>query len=86
MIMLLTVKAYYHDGKIDMKELPEGLKESKVLITFLDKEDKDEIPVIKWDELEDKASTVDKWVGVLSDINITDVRKARKKHIESKHT
>lgn len=83
--MLLTIEAYYHDGKIDLKEIPEGIKESKVLITFLEKKEEEVIPVIDWEELENNTSSVDKWVGIMSGVDISDVRKARKDYIEEKH-
>lgn len=83
--MLPTVEAYYRDGKIDLKELPEGIKESKILITFLDKHEKKEIPVINWDELKENPSKVDKWIGILAGTSIPDAKKLRKEYIETKH-
>ena len=56
--MLLTIEAYYHDGKIDLKELPDGIKESRILITFLDSQETNEIPEINWDKLKKNPSKV----------------------------
>ena len=75
--MLLTIEAYYHDGKIDLKELPDGIKESRILITFLET---NEIPEINWDKLKKNHSKVDKWVGILANTSIPDARIPRKKH------
>ena len=78
--MLLTIEAYYHDGKIDLKELPDGIKESRILITFLDSQETNEIPEINWDKLKKNPSKVDKWVGILANTSIPDARIPRKKH------
>ena len=83
--MLPTYEAYYHNGKIDLKEIPHGIKEAKVLITFLDSKENEEIPNINWRELEKKQSKVDKWVGILANANIVDAKSLRKEYIEKKH-
>ena len=57
--MLLTVEGYYHDGKIDIKELPKGITESKILITFLEIQENKEISAISWDKLTDTPDKVD---------------------------
>jgi hypothetical protein len=33
--MFETVEGTYHDGKIDLKEHPAGVREARVLVTFL---------------------------------------------------
>jgi len=33
--MLLTVEGIYRDGKVEVVEKPDGVKEAKVLVTFL---------------------------------------------------
>lgn len=83
--MLPTYEAYYHDGKIDLKELPRGIKEAKVLITFLDFKKNENFPDINWTELEKKQSKVEKWVGILAGAEITDAKALRKEYIEKKH-
>jgi hypothetical protein len=33
--MLLTVKGIYKDGKVEVEEKPDGVKQANVLVTFL---------------------------------------------------
>lgn len=33
--MLLTIEGIFKDGKVELSETPEGLREAKVLVTFL---------------------------------------------------
>jgi len=32
---LLTIEGRFKDGKVDLKELPDGIAEARVLVTFL---------------------------------------------------
>ena len=34
--MLPSVEAWYHDGKIEMREKPEGIREARIIITFVE--------------------------------------------------
>ena len=36
--MLLTVEGTYRDGKVELAEMPAGVKQAKVLVTFLPSE------------------------------------------------
>ena len=36
--MLLTVEGIYKDGKVELAEMPAGVKQAKVLVTFLQSE------------------------------------------------
>ena len=38
MTMLLTVEGIYKDGKVELAEMPAGVKQAKVLVTFLQSE------------------------------------------------
>ncbi len=34
--MLLTIEGTFKDGKVELSETPQGLREAKVLVTFLE--------------------------------------------------
>jgi hypothetical protein len=34
--MLTTVEGYYKDGKIELAEMPAGIREAKVIVTFVE--------------------------------------------------
>ena len=34
--MLPSVEAWYHDGNIEMREKPEGIREARIIITFVE--------------------------------------------------
>lgn len=36
--MLTTVEGVFKDGKVELSEVPPGVDESRVIVTFLDKE------------------------------------------------
>jgi len=36
--MLLTIEGTYSDGKVELEEMPAGVKHAKVLVTFLSQE------------------------------------------------
>ena len=36
--MLLTIEGIYKDGKVELAEMPAGVKQAKVLVTFLQSE------------------------------------------------
>lgn len=36
---LTTVRGYYRNGRIELEELPEGIQEAEVFVTFLTKSD-----------------------------------------------
>jgi len=80
-----TVEAVYHDGVVELKEKPPGIKSARVLVTFLDGEEKMEGRSIDWDNIKRKKSAVDKWIGLLKGINIGDWKGERRKHLEEKH-
>jgi hypothetical protein len=35
--MLKTVEGVFHDGKVELDEIPAGVKEARVIVTFLPK-------------------------------------------------
>ena len=42
--MLLTIEGTYTEGKVELLELPTGIKYAKILVTFLTTEEKPELP------------------------------------------
>ena len=33
--MLISIEGIYHDGKIDLNEIPQDIKEANVIVTFI---------------------------------------------------
>ena len=80
-----TVEAVYHDGVIELKEIPSGIKRARVLVTFPDEEEENKIRFIDWNKVKKNKSTVDKWIGFLEGADIGDWKAARRKYLEDKH-
>ena len=57
--MYTTVSGYYKDGELFLNEKPEKLKNSKVLITFLEEKSDEKVPKgIKFGSLSNKGFSI----------------------------
>ena len=80
-----TIEAIYHDGIIELKERPSGIKEARVLVTFPDAEEKSMAHAIDLNKVKRKKSAIDKWIGLLEGNDLGNWKSARRKYIEEKH-
>jgi predicted DNA-binding antitoxin AbrB/MazE fold protein len=80
-----TIEAIYHDGIIELKERPSGIKKARVLVTFPDVEEKYSVHTIDLNKVKKKKSTIDKWIGLLEGIDLGDWKTSRRKYLEEKH-
>lgn len=80
-----TVEAIYHDGVLELKEKPPGIKKSRALVIFLDPEEPKEDHIIDWDKVRNSKSTVDKWIGIFEGANISDWKSEKRAYLEGKH-
>jgi hypothetical protein len=61
-----TVEAIYHDGIVELKQMPSGIRRAKALVIFLDdSEEATKHHAVDLDQVKAKQSTVDKWIGVI---------------------
>jgi len=81
-----TVEAVYHDGIVEFKEKPAGIRKAKVLVTFLDSEEPEEKHKIDWARVKQSKSSFDKWIGVIEGADIGDWKADRRKYLEDKHS
>ncbi len=80
-----TIEAIYHDGIIELKKQPSGIKKARVLVTFPDAEEKFMAHAIDLNKIKKKKSAIDKWIGLLEGTDLGDWKSARRKYIEEKH-
>lgn len=80
-----TIEAIYHDGIIELKERPSGIKKARVFITFPDAEEKYLEQAIDLNKVKTKKSTIDKWIGLLEGIDLGDWKTSKRKYLEEKH-
>ncbi len=59
-----TVEAIYHDGVVELKQKPVGIKSAKALVIFLD-EEAEEPRAVDLERVKAARSSVDRWVGVI---------------------
>ena len=80
-----TIEAIYHDGIIELKERPSGIKKVRVLVTFPDAEEKYIAHTLDLNKVKSKKSTIDKWIGLLEGTDLGDWKSARRNYLEEKH-
>ena len=80
-----TVEAIYHDGVVELKHKPAGIKKASVLVVFFDTEEPKERHTIDWDSIRARRSSVDKWIGILQCAEPEDWKAERRAHVEGKH-
>ncbi len=66
--MLLTIEGTFKDGKVELSETPHGLREAKVLVTFLESAQAQPHPQMmrfgQFSGPQEKMSTADDFRGV----------------------
>lgn len=78
-----TVEAEYHDGIVSLKKKPVGIRKSKALVIFLDDEgDARERRPVDFEQLKEKKSSVDRWIGVIEGAEPGDWKAERRAAIE----
>lgn len=80
-----TIEAIYHDGIIELKERPSGIKKARVLVTFPDAEEKFTAHTLDLKKVKRKKSAIDKWIGLLEGAELGDWNSSRRKYLEEKH-
>lgn len=76
-----TVEALYHDGIVELKHKPVGIRRAKALVIFLEPEEAEERSV-DMDMVKKCKSTVDKWIGVIEGVELDDWKAERRASIE----
>ncbi|OGR06210.1 MAG: hypothetical protein A2511_03720 [Deltaproteobacteria bacterium RIFOXYD12_FULL_50_9] len=79
-----TVEALYHDGMVELKQKPAGIKKARALVIFLDAEEPEHRHTVDLDKVQSKKSTVDKWVGMIEGAELVDWKAERRGAIERK--
>jgi len=60
-----TVEALYHDGVVELKKKPTGIRKAKALVIFLDPEESERRHTVDMERVRSRKSSVDKWIGVI---------------------
>lgn len=79
-----TVEALYHDGIVELKRQPSGIRRAKALVVFLDAEDVEKRHAVDLGKVSTKKSSVDKWIGVIKGAELGDWKAERRSAIEGK--
>jgi hypothetical protein len=80
-----TVEALYHDGIVELKKKPVGIRKSRALVVFLDDADEaEERRAVDMDKVIKITSSVDKWIGVIEGAELGDWKAERRAEIQGK--
>ncbi|WP_298436720.1 hypothetical protein [Geobacter sp.] len=79
-----TVEAIYHDGIVELKRKPVGIRRAKALVIFLDAEEAEERHAVDLERLRKCKSSVDKWIGVIEGVELGDWKAERRAALEGK--
>jgi len=79
-----TVEALYHDGVVELKQKPSGIRRAKALVIFLDPEEAQERHAVDLDKVRTGRSAVDKWIGVIEGAELGDWKAERRAALEGK--
>jgi hypothetical protein len=79
-----TVEAIYHDGIVELKRKPFGIRRAKALVVFLDNEVPEKRHVVNLGKVNTRKSSVDKWVGVIEGAELGDWKTERRTAMEGK--
>ncbi len=78
-----TVEAFYHDGIVELKRKPVGIRKSKALVVFLDDaDDAEERRAVDLEKVRNAKSSVDRWIGVIEGAELGDWKAERRAAIE----
>jgi hypothetical protein len=79
-----TVEADYHDGIVELKRKPVGIRKSRALVVFLDDAgDVEEHRQVDLEKVRKTKSSVDRWIGVIEGAELGDRKAERRAAIES---
>ena len=79
-----TVEAIYHDGIVELKRKPVGIRKAKALVIFLETEEAEKRHAVDLGKVRKKKSSVDKWVGVIEGAELGDWKAERRLALERK--
>jgi len=80
-----TVEAVYHDGIVELKRKPKGIRRSKALVVFLDDaDDAEDRGAVDLEKVKKRKSSVDKWIGVIEGAELGDWKAERRAEIQGK--
>lgn len=79
-----TVEAIYHDGVVELKRKPTGIRKSRALVIFLDADEVEVRHAVDLERARKSKSAVDKWIGVIEGAEIGDWKAERRAAIEGK--
>jgi hypothetical protein len=79
-----TVEALYHDGIVELKRKPAGIRRAKALVIFLDTEEAEERHAVDLEGVRRRKSSVDKWIGVIEGAELGDWKAERCTAMEGK--
>ena len=80
-----TVEAVYHDGVVELKQKPVGIRKARALVIFLDDaEETGERRAVDLEKVKKAKSTVDKWIGLIEGAELEDWKAGRRASIEDK--
>ena len=79
-----TVEAVYHDGVVELKQKPAGIRRSRALVIFLDAEEAQGRHAVDLARAKGRKSSVDKWIGVIEGVQLGDWKAERRDAIEGK--
>lgn len=79
-----TVEAIYHDGIVELKRKPSGIRRARALVVFLDNEVAEKRHAVDLGKVSTRKSSVDKWVGVIEGAELGEWKAERRAAIEGK--
>jgi len=79
-----AVEALYHDGIVELKQKPSGIRRARALVVFLDAEEAPKRHAVDLAKVGKKKSAVDKWIGVIEGAELGDWKAERRAALEGK--
>ena len=79
-----AVEALYHDGIVELKEKPLGIRRAKALVIFLDAEEAPERHAVDLNKVQRRKSSVDRWIGAIEGAELGDWKAERRNALEKK--
>jgi hypothetical protein len=79
-----AVEALYHDGIVELKQKPSGIRRAKALVIFLDPEEAQVRHAVDLGMVRKRKSSVDKWIGIIEGVELGDWKAERRATIEGK--
>ena len=79
-----TVEAVYHDGIVELKQKPTGIRRAKALVIFLDAEEAEGRHAVDLEKVRRRKSSVDKWIGIIEGAELGDWKAERRAAMEER--